>query len=125
MLDEWVAKKTKSVKKRNKAEAHAKSRNPRASGSRQVRQPARRQLPPCDLQQVSLKPFCSLGGFVWKSNKSRHWNSHYKPFKRFSVTWATEGMMGAAIKVLQDMWNKHAVLNGLQMPRDCRVDGVF
>ena len=41
MLDEWVTKKTKSVKTRNKAEAQAKSRNSRASGNRQVRQPAR------------------------------------------------------------------------------------
>jgi hypothetical protein len=125
MLDEWVTKKTKSVKKRNKAEAQAKARNSRASGSRQVRQPARRHLPPCDLQQVSLKPFCPPGGFIWKGNKSRNWNSHYKPFKRFSVTRAVEGMRGSAIKVLQDMWNKHAVLNDLKMPRDCPVDGVF
>lgn len=82
-------------------------------------------LPSCSLEQVSLKPFCSPGGYIWKGNNARTWNGHYRPFPRQSATWSVYGMRGSAIRILRYLWERHAVVNDLKMPDDCLVENLF
>lgn len=123
VVNEWIRKSVKIRKKIEKAmkKQSGGKRGAAASSSSS----SRLSLPSCSLEQVSLVPFCPSGGYIWKGNKARNWNGHYKPFARMSCAWSVYGMRGSAIRILRYLWECHAKTMNLKMPDDCPVQNLF
>lgn len=124
-VKDWVVRKTAVAARApaaGKKRKRAQSVCGEASGSSSAQALV---LPSCSLEQVSLKPFCPPGGYIWKGNKARTWNGDYPPFRGRSAAWSVYGMRGAAIEILRSLWLNHAEATGQQMPQDCPVRSLF
>ena len=122
-MDEWLKRKRAAAKKKAKRSSQGGSSSSSSSKSN-VKKKEVKALPQNLLEQRSLKPYCSEGGFIWRGNKSGNWNSHFPPFERHSASWALYGMKGSAIRVLRDLWMKYAEVHCLKMPADCPIAGI-
>ena len=49
----------------------------------------------------------------------------FRPFTRCSAPWTVWGHRLALVKVLRILWTQYLECNGLRVPQDCLVDGLF